>query len=122
MDINLFLGISGLIISVISLIYAIYVKRISKRDKELVYETMLPAPVAEVIKGESGYSLKVIYERPDASPLYIEHAAVQYVRFTNFGTIPITRNDIPDVDPLRIELIGGQILDITLVSVTRDVC
>ena len=122
MDVNIILGIIGLILSVVSLAYAVYVTKKSRREKKLVYEIMRPVPVAEVIKGAGSYTLKVVYEKPDEPPVYIEHAMAQYVRFSNFGKVPIARSDIASNDPLRLEIKGRGILDVSLAGVTRDAC
>lgn len=124
MDWNLVMGMGGLILSVIGLAYAVYEKRKSKREKNLVYEVIPPVPAAEVIEGQSNYSLRVVYERPDEEPVNVENATIQYIRFTNFGKIPITRSDLAQADPLRLEIsvTDGTILDVSLVSATRDVC
>lgn len=122
MDTNLIVGIVGVTLTIVSLIYAIYVTRKSKQEKCLVYEVMSPVPVAEVVKSQSAYSLKVVYEKPNETPVYIKHAVAQYFRFTNFGRLPIDKNDLVEADPLRIEVTGGKVLDISLAGVTRDVC
>ncbi len=122
MDINFILGIAGFVLSVVSLLYAVYVTKKSKQEKRLVYEIMRPVPIAEVIKGQSAYSLKVVYEKTNAPPVYIEHAVAQYIRFTNFGHIPINKNDLATSDILRLEIANGKVLDVSLVGVTRDVC
>lgn len=122
MDTNVSLAIAGLAWGVASSLYAIYVTRKSRREKSLVYEVMRPVDIAKVIRGQSAYSLKVVYEKPNQAPIYVEHAVEQYVRFTNLGRAPIMRNDMVQGDPLRIEISGGNVLDMSIVGVTRDVC
>lgn len=123
MNIYQFLSFAGPAIGILSFAYAIYTRKKSKLEKNLVYEVMPPVAVAEVIKGQSAYSLKVVYERPGEDSVYIRHAFVEYIRFTNFGRIPIKKNDLAKADPLRIEATtGGRVLDISLASVTSDVC
>jgi hypothetical protein len=122
MDINLLIGIVGLVLSVGSLIYAVYVRNVSNLEKKLTYEVIPPVSVAEVIKGSGNYSLRVVYERPDNKPLYIENAYMQLLRFANFGKIPITKGDLAKTDKLRIEIQEGSVLDISLSSVTRSAC
>jgi flagellar basal body-associated protein FliL len=122
MDINIILGIIGVILSVVSLLYAVYVTKKSKQERKFAYEIMPPAPIAEVLKGQSAYSLRVVYEKPGDAPVYIQHAVAEHIRFTNFGKIPINKSDIAQADPLRIEITGGQVLDVSLSSVTRAVC
>lgn len=83
---------------------------------------MSPVPVADVLQGKSAYSLRVVYEQPEAAPIYVEHAFAQFLRFTNFGRVPIKKPDLADVDALRIEITGGNVLAATLVSETRNAC
>lgn len=122
MDINIVLGIAGLVLSVVSLVYAVYITKKSKQEKKLVCEVMAPVPVADFLLGNSAYSLRVVYEQPGTSPIYIEHAFAQYLRFTNFGKIPIHKSDMAEGDALRIEIKGGKILAISLAGVTREAC
>jgi len=122
MDINLVIGIVGLALSLGSIIYAIYVRRKSNLEKKLIYETIPPVSVAEVIKSKGAYSLRVVYDRPDDKPVYIENAYMQLIRFANFGRIPITKSDLAKTDKLRIEIQHGTVLDISLSSVTRSAC
>lgn len=122
MDWNIVLGIVGVILGVVSLIYAVYVTRKSKREKRLSYEVLSPVPIAHVVSKESGYSLKIVYERPGEDPKTIDRAVLQYLRFTNFGRVPIRKDDLTQDDPLRVVVKGGNVLDISIASVTRAVC
>jgi hypothetical protein len=122
MDLGLTLGIIGTALTLISLIYAVYITRRSKREKELVYDVLEPAPIADAISKESGYSIKIIYEKPNKVSETVESVFVQYLRFTNFGRVPIKRDDSAATDPIRIEVVGSRVLDIVVASVTRDVC
>ena len=124
MDINLVIGLSGIALSILSLIYAVHVTKISKHEKSLVYEVLEAVPIAEVVKGQKDYSLQLIYKQPKKEPLSIEHAFVQYIRLTNFGHTPIKYEDLASTDPLRIEATPkkGRVLDISLSGVTRDTC
>jgi hypothetical protein len=59
---------------------------------------------------------------PTGSPVVVERAFLQYLVFTNFGRTPITSGDLASVDPLRVQVTGGSVLDISLANVTREVC
>lgn len=122
MDINLVIGIVGLVFSIGSLAYAINVRKKSNLEKMLIYEVIPPISVAEVIKSSESYSLRVVYERPDDKPVYIENAYMQLLRFANFGRIPITKSDLAKTDKLRIEIHHGTVLDLSLSSFTRNAC
>jgi hypothetical protein len=122
MDWNIVLGTVGVILGVVGLIYAMYITRKSKREKQLAYEVLSPVPIADVVSRESEYSLKIVYERPGEAPKTIDHAALQYLRFTNFGRAPIRKDDLTQDDPLRVVVKGGNVLDISIASVTRAVC
>lgn len=122
MDLGLISGIVGTVITIASFIYGIVVTQRSRQAKILKYERLPPAPMAGAISKESGYSIKIVYEGPQKSTKTVDSVFVQYLRFTNFGQIPIKNDDSAKSDPLRIEVEGGKILDIALASVTRDVC
>lgn len=122
MDLGLTLGIIGTALTLISLIYAVYITRRSKREKELVYDVLEPAPIADAISKQSGYSIKIIYEKPNKLSETVESVFVQYLRFTNFGRVPIKRGDSAVNDPIRVEVKGSRVLDIAVASVTREVC
>jgi hypothetical protein len=47
---------------------------------------------------------------------------VQYLRFANFGKLPIQNADTATVDPLRVEATGGNPLSLSLVNSSREVC
>src|SRR6266571_502689 len=118
-DWNLGLAALGIVLSVASIGYAVYVTRKSKREKRLAYELLPPLPIATVLSKESGYSLKVFYERPGQSPRPVQQAIL---RFTSFGQEPIRSVDNAHEDPIRVEITGGAVLDAAVVAVTRPVC
>ena len=122
MDINLAIGIFGTVLSIASLIYAIMIAKRAREAKQLMFELLPPAPIAGTISKESGYSIRIVYETPSKSVKTVESVFVQYIRFTNFGDAPITKEDSAKADPFRLEVEGGRVLDITLANVTRDVC
>ncbi|MFN5514280.1 MAG: hypothetical protein ACK5CA_05910 [Cyanobacteriota bacterium] len=121
MDINLALGILGVLLSVVSIAYAIYVAIKSKREKMLLYDIASPAAIADIAPKESNHSIKIIYEKPGCPSETVDGVFVRFVRFTNFGRMPIRKEDLAYSDPLRIEVTGGKILDMSLVSVVREV-
>lgn len=121
MDINLALGVIGTVISVVSFVYAIYVTKQSKKEKELIFEIIDPMPLVDTIPKDNRHSIKIIYERPNQLSETVDSIFLQFVRFTNFGRVPIRKEDSASYDPLRIEVQGGRVLDITLVSVAREV-
>ena len=122
MDLGLALGIVGTVITIISFIYAILVTRQSRKIKKLVYSKLPPAPIAGAISKESGYAISIVYEESLAKTRIVEGVYVQYIRFANIGQTPIMGTDSAKGDPLRIEIQGGNILDVTLAAVTREVC
>ena len=122
MDWNIGLGVIGLVLSVISLVYAGYVTRKSRREKRLAFEQLWPVPLAQVIAPESGHSLRILYEAPGTAPREVDRAVVHFLRFTNFGKVPIRQQDLAPGDPLRLEISGGAVLDVAVPSITRAVC
>jgi hypothetical protein len=122
MDLGLIVGIVGTLLTIVSLAYAVIITRQNKQLKSLCYETLSPVPIADAISKESGYSIRIIYERPDRSEESVSSIYAQYLRFTNTGKIPIKRGDLAPADPIRIEILGGKVLDISISQVTRKVC
>lgn len=122
MDINLVLGILGVALSLISLAYAVYVTVKSRREKRLLYEVTPATALVDVVPKDSNHAIRIVYERPGFPSETVGGVFIQFVRFTNFGRVPIRKQDLAYNDPLRIEAKGGKILDISLVNVARDVC
>jgi len=122
MDLAITVGIVGACLTLASLGYAIYVTKRSKQVKELIYDLLPPTPIAGAVSKESGYSIKIVYEGPDKQAETVESVFAQYIRFTNFGRVPIKRDDSASNDPLRIEIPGNKVLDITVAKVAREVC
>ena len=118
MDLSTALGLLGLVLAIVSLGYAIFVTRASRREKELVYEVLPPLPLAQVISRETGYSIKILYEQPGQPPEQLDSVFVQYVRFGNIGRVPIMQEDI--VDPIKINVDGARVLDIAIASTKRQ--
>jgi len=122
MDLGITLGILGTLLTLISLIYAVYVTKRSKREKALVFDVLPPAPIADVLSKESSYSVRILYEKPNSSPKTVQSVFVQYLRFMNYGQVSIRREDSAKNDPICVEIIAGNVLDVSVASVTRDVC
>ena len=122
MDINLMIGIVGLILSIASISYAVITYKRSIVEKRLVYESLNSTPLAEVISAESPYSLEVVYTKDDGSRMHVQRVYIQFLRFANFGKSAIRRNDIANNDPITIHINHGQVLDVSLVKSTRDIC
>ena len=122
MDINLAIGIVSLFLSIVFFFYGLYLTNKSRQEKRLVYELLPSTAIADVIGRQSSYSLRVVYLPPEQAPIILDRAFVHYLRFTNLGRVPITLQDLAVVDPLRIEITDSRVLDVSLASVTREVC
>jgi hypothetical protein len=122
MDINVALGILGLFIGAAGLAFAVYAFRKGKREQEFAYEVLDGVPIASVVPSDQHNELSVLFEKSGEHPRKLQRAIVHFIRFSNFGQVPIRRSDIPAEDPLRITLKGAEILDIALISSTREVC
>ncbi|MAO65428.1 MAG: hypothetical protein CL666_10550 [Balneola sp.] len=122
METGIVVGIIGAILTIISLGYAIYAFRTSHKEKKLTYDILPPTPIADAVSKQSGYSIKIVYEGTGESRETVNSVILQYVRFTNFGRIPISKEDLTSNDPLRVEIDGANVLDINISGVTRDVC
>lgn len=121
MDVNLILGIFGSVLGIAGLVFAYYTYQKGKRDKRLVYEILPSVPIAEVFPRDEGYGLSIVFEKDNAPPQRLSSAIIHFIRFSNLGDVPILKEDIARDDPLSIEISGRGVLDISLVSVSRDV-
>ena len=121
MDLNLGLGIAGFVIGIIGLGFALYTYRKGKKEKKLVYEILPPIPIAEVFPKSEGYELSIVFEIAGTETSKLNSVMVHFIRFSNFGDDPILRSDIAPDDQLRIEFNKSDILDVSLVSTTRNV-
>ena len=119
MNLSITIGIIGATLTLMSLLYAVYVTRRSRQEKLLVYDLLEPAPIAYAVSKESGHSIKLIYQKPDKAPESVDSVFIQYLRFINFGRVPIKKDDSAINDPIRIEISGGKVLDISIVNQTR---
>lgn len=120
MDISILISLVGLVITVASLAYAIYVTRESRREKELVFEVLPPSPLAQVLARKTGYSIKILYEQPGQPPEQLDSVFIQYLRFANVGRVPIRQEDI--VEPVLVQIMGCRVLDIAIAAIKREVC
>jgi hypothetical protein len=104
-------------------ILAIYYGRLQgSHIKLLAYQaTVAPFPVASSTSLEE-YNLALMYEPHEGEPREIESAYAQYLRFANFGHEPVRREDIAPANPLRIEVAGADVLDVSVEASHRDVC
>jgi hypothetical protein len=115
------LGIVGSIASVVG-VYALYDARKNRRVKLLAFERTGSLPLAAASSVERSYKLSIHYRPPDAEDdEEIEAAYVTYLRFANFGKEPVRREDIAPASPLRVEITGARVLDISLSSIRREV-
>lgn len=108
--------------SIIGLALAIvYAGRAAERSKALVYEAQLsPFPLASA-KSLADYNLSVVFRATTGKEERIEDAYLQYLRLANLGREPIRRGDIAPANPLRLQVEGARILDISLEAVHREV-
>jgi hypothetical protein len=113
--------VSG-IASIAGLIYAIYYGRLSVRRKLLAYDLTPPVPLATVFQPDDTHHLTVVYQRDDRAEERIDAAFIRFVRFANFGSEPIRREDIALANPLRVSVYGARTLDVALVGSRRSVC
>lgn len=103
-------------------IYAIVDNRRNRRVKALGYEDTGPFPLATASRHEQDYELTIHYRAgPAGEDEVIEAAYVTYLRFANFGKEPIRKQDIAPANPLRVQVSGVRVLDISLAGVRREV-
>ncbi len=108
--------------SIVGLVYAVYYAKQSRRQKILAYHRSGSIPLASVSTHEKGYDIYVVFKPNDMPEQRLKGVHVTFVRFANFGTEPIRRNDIASANPLRIVIDDVQILDVSLTAVSRSVC
>ncbi len=115
------LAIFGVVASVIG-IYAFVDARRDRRVKLLAFSRISAFPLATATSLERGYHLSIHYQAPDMTEAEeVEAAYASHLRFANFGKEPIRREDIASASPLRVEVEGGHVLDISLASTRRGV-
>src|SRR4051794_24500806 len=103
------IGVVGSLVGVWAFIDA----RRSRRMKLLTFEQSPPFPLATARGHSTDYELSIHY-KSDAGDEVVEAAFVSYLQFANFGREPIRREDIAPSNPLRVEITGGRVLDISL--------
>ncbi|KPQ26923.1 hypothetical protein [Halomonas sp. HL-93] len=108
--------------SIIGLVYALYYAKQNRRQKILAYHRSGSIPLASVKTPEKGYDIYVVFKPTDQPEQRLKGVHVSFVRFANFGTEPIRRNDIASANPLQIAVDNVRILDISLTAVSREVC
>lgn len=121
-DYTLWIGAIALLVTTASFAYAIHTARRSAREKRLAFEVLAPAPLADAVSHSSDFRVALTYQEADKDPVTVNAVFVQYVRFANFGRLPIQRADSATADPLRIEATGGNPLSLSLVNSSREVC
>jgi hypothetical protein len=103
-------------------VYAIVDSRRNRRVKALGFEHTGPIALAAAPGHEQDYQITIHYRPSVEGPDEVISAAyVTYLRFANFGREPIRSQDIAPANPLRVQVEGVRVLDISLAGVHRDV-
>ncbi len=103
-------------------IYAFYRQFVTERRKLFAFEVSRGFSVASAFNVGGDYRLSIHFTPPDGVEEEVDGAFVQFVRFANLGREAITSADIAPASPLRIEVDGARVLDISLADVSRSVC
>lgn len=114
------LAVIGVIGSFVG-VWAFIDARRNKRVKLLMYEQTHAFPLATARDHGTDYELSIHYKRGDGEEEVVEAAFVTYLVFANFGKEPIRAQDIASSNPLRIEVRGARVLDVSLAGSHRDV-
>ena len=112
-----FLIIYSAVLSTLALLA--YFSFSGRHAKQLTYE-VVPAGILESRPlGQSMYAIAVI--SPDATHAYVpaEPLVLTYLRLTNPTRAAIFDDDFMTDDPLRLEIHGSVVVDITVVSTTN---
>lgn len=107
----LFSLISGAV-GILGFGFAVYTARRSERRKLLTYGIRHVLPLANVFPNERP-RLSVVYEASGAAPVQVRGAYLIGFAMANLGREPIRRADIAESDPLRLEVRGSRVLDIS---------
>jgi len=111
----------GVVASVIG-VYAYFEARRDRRVKALAFSRAQSISLATARSLERGYELSIHYRAPGmAESKQVEAAWAAHLRFANFGKEPIRGDDIARASPLRIEVEGRGVLDISLTGARRSV-
>ena len=86
-----------------------------------MYEQTSPFPLATARGHDTDYELSIHYKRGDGGEEVVDAAFVTYLVFANFGKEPLRSQDIATSNPLRIEIQGVRVLDISLAGSHREV-
>jgi hypothetical protein len=99
----------------------LYFKRRPERRKGLTYGIEGPIQIARFLPAGKGNRLSLVYEGEGRAPENVKGAYLQYVGIANLGSEPIRREDLVEKDPLRLEVTGGRVLDVSIDRVKREV-
>jgi hypothetical protein len=102
-------------------IYAFYWQFSTERKKLFAFEISYGFSVASASDVGGDYRLSVHFTPADGVEEEVEGAFVQFVRLANLGREPIYARDIAPANPLRVEVSGAQVLDISIADVHRSV-
>src|ERR1035438_9891521 len=80
--------------SIVGLIYAIYYAKQSRKQKLLAYDRPAPLPLATALSPEKDYKMQILFQRGDGQEHRLHGVHVFFLRFANFGTEPIRKDDI----------------------------
>jgi hypothetical protein len=109
------------IVGVAGAAFTIFAFYLRDRKKLVTYQISSGLSLVSVLPDRIGYKITVTYEKDGGEPIQISGAYLRYVRIANLGREPVTKADLVDSDPLRIEVAGGALLDLAVVETTRPV-
>ena len=88
MDINMIVGIVGLVLSIVFVFYGLVQNRRAKKEKKIGVEILSSVPIFDFLKRQKDFSLNVSFVSSNQESKQINEAFVQYVRFLNSGPRP----------------------------------
>jgi hypothetical protein len=121
MSISTIIGIVAVIVSILSIVFAIYYAHRNRKIKLLAYDISGTVPIARAVSPEKDYNLSVVFQHQGKPEERLDSVYVRFLRFANLGRESIRKDDIAPANPLRISVEGVRTLDITLSGVSRSV-
>lgn len=110
----------GILVTLILAALPIFLEWRKKQKKNLICNRLQSVAIASLIPETSQHRISILYERDGYDPVNIQGAYVRFVRIANVGRTPIRREDIAPIDPLKLVVRYGRVLDLSVEGVSRN--
>lgn len=116
---NLIIGVAGVLLAIVSLVYAVYTYRRSIKRKKLVYDVSRRQGIAQVGESSSDVAISLLVKPKEQPEFLVSGVYAHYIALANIGAEPVRKGDLPDSDPLRLTISKGLVLNVAVEDVTR---